>query len=128
MIQAFGIFIQHWLKEENAVKADRWRENLRMRQVVACERILLSRRIVNGLKLLVAHWLDMIEQDNLGEDEEVLELVELIHELVKDVIQHREIYGVCNACNQGLVRFCREGYEVLAVCGNCKSSFLRFFF
>lgn len=120
-MDAFSVFIQHWMKEENEMKAQQWREMLRLRQNVACESILLNRRIIYAFKIIIATMMDMIaEGDN--DNEEFDELFEIANRLAVDVVVNEVVYGVCDHCESGLVKFRVEENcnDMAAVCRNCE--------
>ena len=120
MEKAFGVFIQHWMKEENEMKEQKWREGLRARQNVACEKVLLNRRTIRAFRTIVETMLEMIGE-NMEEMEEYFDLCEMANRIAVDVIVNEEVLGVCDACHSGVVKFfvAENRTDMGAVCGHC---------
>ena len=118
---AFGVFIQHWMIEENRAKEEVWRVTSRLRRTVACEQILLNRRLIFAFKMIIQQMMDMIEEDDV-DNQEFDELFDIAHHLAVDLLTHKEVFGVCDKCESGLVEFAVDdsGSDLAAVCQNCQ--------
>lgn len=119
-MDAFNIFIQHWMKEENQLKKEAWLESLHLRQRVACQKVLSNRRTILIFKATVQILMEMIDEGDT-ETQEFEEMFQIANRLAVDVVVNREIFGVCYLCESGLVEFVVDdtGKDLVAVCKNC---------
>lgn len=119
-MDAFSIVLQHWVKEENQLKERKWREELKGRQNVACERMLLNRRTIRAFKTIVHTMIEMMEED-MFETEDFNDLFEMASHLAVDVIVNEDVFGVCTKCESGIVRFyvMDNQQDLGAVCTHC---------
>lgn len=117
-MEAFSVFVQHWLIEENQIKTQ-MREAFRLRRQVACESLLLDRRINYAFRVIMETILEIeMSEENQDDFEELYELAE---RLAVDVVVHNVVHSVCDKCHSGIVRFrvVADGRDLMAVCGNC---------
>jgi hypothetical protein len=113
--QVFSIFLQHWLIEENNIKKKRFQE----RQKQAFESWIMNRKIMIAI--------DYITSIFLSSEELTGGLIEIAKFLAQDVIKNKRIYGVCNICNEGLIRFFITVHDLEAMCDHCQQIFFVWF-
>ena len=90
---AMAIVIQHWIRENNFARIQEYQERLRRN---ACMRIIENRRtILMFLKI----W-ERMEIEGQTQD-----LLLMARSFAKDLIYEEEIFGFCDCCKRGKIRF-----------------------
>ena len=120
-IQAFTIFIDHWLKEENQVKKQTFKNNLKAKQFEAFSKMIHHKQTIADFRLIF-ELIEEMDPDSENFDwEEFNQLKEIGIHLTCKIFDHHYIYGVCDLCHSGLVTFRIEenGMDLSAICRNC---------
>ena len=113
--QAFSVFIQHWLIDENNAK----RRMYKKKSLEAFEHFVMNRRIMMAV--------DHITQLFLFQHQVNLEIRQMAQFIAKDVIFHRRVYGICTLCEEGIVQFFQTGNDLEAICSSCHEIFFIWF-
>ena len=120
-MEAFSIFISHWLLEETKAKKKVYFSNSRK----ALETFIRNRKIVSTLMSLEEQLLEFMFQEDEDfqneHEEEIAELAMLCLFVAKKVGLSKEVLGICKSCGIGIVRFnIEEITSVKATCAHCK--------
>lgn len=116
--KVFQIVLDHWLKEETVIK----KAQHRVRVKTACLRILVNR----GTILMMDDVMKRLRNGGLDpQQEEDFRLTAKY--LASDLICNQEIFGFCDLCNRGKIRFRvfrNLATSVYACCFFCGKDFL----
>lgn len=119
-MEAFSIFIQHWLLEENKAKKEVYYTHCKKE----FEKFIRNRKIVLTLILLEEQLFQLMFQEDdveMEHEEEIAEIAMVCLFLAKKVGLGKEVLGICKSCEKGIVRFnIEEQTSVKAVCAHCK--------
>lgn len=90
---AIAIVIQHWIREDNFARI---KANQELRQKNACMRIIENRQTI----LLFLQIWERMEVEGQNPD-----LLWNARSFAKDLINKEEIFGFCDGCHRGKIRF-----------------------
>jgi hypothetical protein len=110
---AFGVFVNHWLIEENRAKHKRFK----MRQEKTCLKIIVNRKAI----LLLNEVYSRLQEGNFDGEEEEEETIDIFRYLAFDLMTNNESMGCCEKCHQGMIRFnCTIHFFLVAECDGCQ--------
>ena len=124
-MEAFSVFIQHWMKEENDIKKKQAKIRIRQKAKRVCQKIIQSRTRLITFKNATNVLDEMLHyQDGDAEFIEDLEdFMGVVEDMANDFLIYNSdhIYGICPTCDIGLVwlEVNNDFNTLTAICEHC---------
>lgn len=112
-MEAFSIFIQHWLIQENKIKR-------RKKAIESCSRVIQNRKKINKMET----YMRRVLAGNI-------DYYSILNEYAYMFYSCKEPFGLCESCQLGIYRFCIDPSSTLdynvykIVCTHCKECWFR---